>query len=190
VSTDTSRAIDLATKPTIEGDRVILRPVSVGDVPGLLDLVADPEGSRLTGTHATFDEARLREWYATRADQDDRLDLAIVERATADYAGEVVLNDLDRENRSIGFRIGLRRAFQDRGLGSAATRLVVDYAFETLGLHRIELEVYAFNPRARRVYERAGFVHEGTKRQALSWDGEWIDAELMSILSTDPRPRP
>ena len=186
----TDRPIDLATKPTLEGERVVLRPVSVDDAPGLMDMLADPDSNRLTGTHAEFTAEQARSWYGSRGDKDDRLDLAIVERATSEYAGEVVLNDLDRENRSIGFRIGLRKAFQDRGLGSEATRLIVGYAFETLGVHRVELEVYAFNPRARRVYERAGFVHEGTKRHALRWDGEWVDAGLMSMLATDPRSRP
>ena len=180
--------VDFAAKPTIEGERVILRPVSVEDVPGLSDLVTDDGDNRLTGTHATFEEPALRHWYATRGEHTDRLDLAIVERVSGQYAGEVVLNELDADNRSCGFRIALRTSFQGRGLGSEATRLIVDYAFDVVGLHRIELEVYAFNPRARHVYERAGFVHEGTKRQALLWDGEWIDAELMSILSTDPRP--
>ena len=181
--------IDFATKPTIEGERVILRPVSADDVAGLMDLLADPEGNRLTGTHAEFDEETARRWYATRGEQEDRLDLAVVDRATGEYAGEVVLNDLDRDNRSCGFRIGLRPGFQDRGLGSEATRLILDHAFDVLGLHRIELEVYAFNPRARRVYERAGFVVEGTRREALLWDGEWVDAITMSILASDPRPR-
>jgi RimJ/RimL family protein N-acetyltransferase len=181
--------IDLRTKPTLTGERVILRPVAEDDVAGLMDLLADPEGNRLTGTHAEFTEEQARRWYATRREQDDRLDLAIVERATGEYAGEAVLNDFDRDNRSIGFRIGLRASFQGRGLGSEATRLIVDYAFDVLGLHRIGLEVYAFNPRARHVYERAGFVVEGTRRDALLWDGEWVDAIEMAILSTDPRPR-
>ncbi|MEA2518989.1 MAG: hypothetical protein QOF49_1069 [Chloroflexota bacterium] len=184
----TLRDIDMRTKPTLTGERVILRPVDVGDLAGLVDLVADAEANRLTGTHATFDEARLRDWYATRGEQTDRLDLAIVERAGGEYAGEVVLNDLDRGNRSISFRIALRPGFTDRGLGSEATRLIVEYAFETLGLHRIALEVYAFNPRARHVYERAGFVYEGTRRAALLWDGDWIDAVEMAIVATDPRP--
>jgi RimJ/RimL family protein N-acetyltransferase len=183
-----SASMDMRSKPTLTGRRVLLRPVSVDDVPGLLDMLADRQGNRLTGTHAEFDEQTARRWYATRAEQDDRLDLAIVERSTGEYAGEVVLNDLDRGNQAVGFRIGLRAGFQDRGLGSEATRLVVDYAFDTLGLHRIGLEVYAFNPRARHVYERAGFVYEGTRRDALLWDGEWFDAIEMAILATDPRP--
>ena len=180
-------SIDLASKPTIEGERVILRPVSVDDVPGLMDLLADPEGNRLTGTHAEFTEEQARRWYATRGAQPDRLDLAIVERSSGEYAGEVVLNDLDRDNRSVGFRIGLRSAFQDRGLGSEATRLIVEHAFG-IGLHRVQLEVYAFNPRAQHVYQRAGFVVEGRRRDALLWDGGWVDAITMSVLSTDPRP--
>jgi RimJ/RimL family protein N-acetyltransferase len=184
----TEPPIDLATKPTLTGERVILRPVSADDTPGLMDMLADPDSGRLTGTHAEFDEATARRWYATRGEQNDRIDLAIVERATGQYAGEVVLNELDRDNRSIGFRIGLRPSFTDRGLGSEATRLVVDYALDVLGLHRVALEVYAFNPRARHVYERAGFVYEGTKRDALLWDGEWVDAIEMAVLSTDPRP--
>ena len=175
----------MSVKPTLTGQRVILRPVSVDDVPGLLDLVADEESARLTGTHETFEPERLREWYATRDEQDDRLDLAVVERATGEYAGEVVLNDLNRDNRSCSFRIGLRAGFQDRGLGSEATRLIVDYAFDTLCLHRLELEVYAFNPRAQRVYEKAGFVYEGRRRDALLWEGQWVDAITMSIVETD-----
>jgi RimJ/RimL family protein N-acetyltransferase len=52
-------------------------------------------------------------------------------------------------------------------------------------VHRVELEVHAFNPRARHVYEKAGFVREGTKRQALLWDGEWVDTHLMAMLAPD-----
>ena len=52
----------------------------------------------------------------------------------------------------------------------------------------IELEVYDFNPRAQRVYEKCGFTVEGRARDALLWDGGWHDAVLMSIVSGDPRP--
>jgi RimJ/RimL family protein N-acetyltransferase len=41
-----------------------------------------------------------------------------------------------------------------------------------VGVHRIELDVYDFHPRARHVYEKVGFMYEGTKRDALRWDGE------------------
>ena len=56
-----------------------------------------------------------------------------------------------------------------------------------MGLHRITLEVYTFNPRARHLYENVGFVHEGTGREALRFDDGWIDVHRMSILASDPR---
>ncbi len=70
-----------------------------------------------------------------------------------------------------------------KAYGTEAARLAVDYGLHTLNLHRIELEVYDFNPRARHVYEKIGFVVEGVRRDALLWDGEYHDAILMSILN-------
>ena len=60
----------------------------------------------------------------------------------------------------------------------------------SLNLHRVELEVYDFNPRAMRCYEKAGFRHEGTRRQALFRDGRYHDTHHMAILYEefqDPR---
>jgi RimJ/RimL family protein N-acetyltransferase len=62
---------------------------------------------------------------------------------------------------------------------------VLAHAFERVRVHRIELVVFSFNPRARRVYEKVGFVAEGTRRQALLWDGEWVDAQVMGILAEE-----
>jgi RimJ/RimL family protein N-acetyltransferase len=180
-----SEMISLAAKPTLIGDQVLLRPVEPADVAAALE--PDPEGDRLTGSHPSGLTLEQREnWYATRADFDDRLDLAVIERATGRFAGEVVLNMLDADNQSCSFRIYLFYAHnRGRGLGTEATRLILAHAFETVRLHRVDLEVYEFNPRARRVYEKVGFVYEGTKRQALRWDGAWIDAHVMSILADE-----
>ncbi|MBB4959181.1 GNAT family N-acetyltransferase [Micromonospora polyrhachis] len=184
MSISTHIKISLAEKPTLTGELVLLRPVEAADVPGLVELVSDPEVGRLTGSHASFNIEALEQWYATRADHDDRLDLAIVERATGGYVGEVVLNEFDVDNLSCSLRIALvgTRAF-GRGFGSEAIRLILGHAFETVGLHRVSLEVYDFNPRARHVYEKIGFVHEGTRRQALRWEDAWVDAHDMAILA-------
>ena len=50
---------------------------------------------------------RAEQWYSSRAAEDDQLDLAVVEQATGEYVGEVVLNDLHADNRSCSFRIAL-----------------------------------------------------------------------------------
>lgn len=163
---------------------MVLRPVCGSDAARLAELSS--ETIRLTGSHGTPNLESLEQWYQSRAEPEDRLDLSIVEKATGEWAGEVVLNGLSPDNLSCGFRILLLGpTYFGRGLGREATKLVLAHAFETVGLHRIELDVYAFNPRARHVYQQLGFVHEGTKREALLWDGVWVDADLMAILAED-----
>ena len=195
-----TQAPDFATKPTLTGERAILRPFVDADTPLLLAAVGDPEVRILTGS--VHDEAAAHqpaspeevkfatEWYATRNDTDDRLDLAVVDQASGACVGEAVLNDWDPGNQSCNFRILIGPGGQNRGLGSEATRLIVGYGFEHLGLHRISLEVYAFNPRARRAYEKAGFRDEGVLRESLRYGDQWIDATVMSVLASRMAPRP
>lgn len=168
-------------KPVLAGSAVTLRPVGPEHADGLYDLVRDPEVRRLTGSHAPVDRETIRRWCATRADHDDRLDLAIT--VDGGYVGEVVLNDVDEGNLSCNLRIALagERVF-GRGYGSEAIALVLGHAFRATPLHRVSLEVYAFNERARHVYRKLGFVEEGVLREALHWDGAWHDAVLMAVL--------
>ncbi|TCP56134.1 RimJ/RimL family protein N-acetyltransferase [Tamaricihabitans halophyticus] len=176
-------------QPILTGPKVRLEPLGSQHFEGIWRMLADPEGARLTGTHQQFTEDGVRRWLATRQDHDDRADWAILRRDDNTVLGEVVLNELDEYNASVSFRISLvgPEVF-GRGYGTEATQLVLDYAFDVAGLHRVHLEVYDFNPRAQRVYENCGFTREGVQREALHWNGQWQDAITMAILSTDPRP--
>ncbi|KGN40187.1 GNAT family N-acetyltransferase [Knoellia aerolata] len=184
---------DFTTKPTLEGELVTLRPIRAEDA-DLIDAIihADDEIARLTGSGHRSDEPpttppieELREIYGRWAVADDRLVLGVLDNASGDLVGEVVLAGWDEGNRSCWFRILLGGAGRGRGLGTEATRLVVDHGFRVLGLHRITLEVFDFNPRARHVYEKVGFVHEGTGREALLFDGEWVDVHYLAVIETD-----
>lgn len=176
----------LAHKPTLRGERVVLRPFRPEDVPALWRMLHEPECMRLTGSRTPFTPESVEAWYATRNELPDRLDLAIADATTDTCLGEVVLNELDAHNRACNFRISLTGPeLFGQGLGTEATRLMLHHAFETVGLHRVGLEVYDFNPRARRAYEKSGFVTEGVRRQALWWEGAWYDAILMSLLAPE-----
>jgi RimJ/RimL family protein N-acetyltransferase len=175
---------DLSRKPTITGERIVLRPVHPDDAADFLASM-DEEGRRLTGTHRTFTTAEIRDWFGSRGATTDRWDLSIVERDTGRWVGELAILDWDAHNQSCGFRIALGPGGRDRGFGTEATRLVVDRVFRDLPIHRIQLEVYAFNPRAQHVYERVGFRREGVMRDSLRWDGRFHDTILMSILRPD-----
>ncbi|WP_433380769.1 GNAT family N-acetyltransferase [Actinoplanes sp. CA-142083] len=182
-----------AAKPTLIGPKVSLRPFRTEDLEPMAAALADPEVLRLTGSiHSSADgspwpqiDDRMRSWYGSRNDQPDRLDLAIVDNATGRCVGEVVLNEWEPANEACNFRILIGPDGRGRGLGTEATKLILRYAFTTLGLHRVGLEVFAFNPRAQRVYEKAGFKVEGVKRDALKFDDQRVDSIVMSALSPE-----
>ncbi len=177
---------DFSVKPTLLGEKVELRPFREADVPVMAEILSDPEVLLFTGApDSQSDFERLRSWYTTRNEQHDRLDLAVVDRARGDVVGEAVLHEWDPHNRSCRFRTLIGRKGRNRGLGTEATRLIVAHGFERLGLNRIALGVFDFNPRAIRAYEKAGFVAEGTEREALLHEGQWIDATCMSILARE-----
>ena len=171
-----------ADKPTLYGTKVILRPIVATDAAAMFAALEDPEAMRLTGTHRAFTRDVIDEWAATRHDQLDRLDLAITDAATGEWAGELALNDWDADNHSCNVRIAVDAAYRDRGFGTEAMRMVIDYTFETLPIHRLELDVFAFNERAIAVYRKLGFVAEGVARSVLFWGGEYHDSVMMSIL--------
>lgn len=179
---------DLSVKPTLAGQRVLLRPFTPEDLPGISALVREPEVQRLTGAAGmAFTDEQLATAYTRARTSPDRLDLAVVDRDEGRLVGEVVLHDWDRRNHGCVFRILIGEAGRGRGLGTEATRLIVGHGFARLGLHRVALEVLPFNPRARHVYEKLGFVVEGRRREAVLQDGVWVDWVTMSVLAGEWR---
>ncbi|MFF8829674.1 GNAT family N-acetyltransferase [Streptomyces sp. NPDC015131] len=177
---------DFSVKPTLTGTSVLLRPFTGDDAATMAEILRDPEVLAFTGTPEGAPppgEDFLRSWYGSRGAQTDRLDLAVVDRASGQTVGEVVLNEWDEPNGSCNFRTLVGPRGRGRGLGTEAVRLVLAHGFERLGLHRISLGVYAFNPRAIRVYEKVGFVREGAEREALLHRGRRVDALIMSVLA-------
>ena len=150
-----------ADQAVLEGAQVRLVPLGPDtDVDAYLAMLDDPEGQLLTGTHQEFTREQVVTWLASRPAQEDRADWAVLDPQSGAFLGEAVLNDLDADNETVGFRIALVPAARGRGIGTEVTRLVAEHAFAR-GLHRVELHVYAHNPRAQRAYEKAGFVVEG-----------------------------
>ncbi len=173
-------------QPTLHGRGVRLVPLGAENaadfISSILDL--DPEVRRLTGTHRIFTEEELRAFAASRPDHHDRADWLVYADDTC--VGDCALIDFDPDNAEVNYRIALNdMGFTGRGHGTAATDAVLEYAFETAGLHRVALQVFDFNTHAQRSYEKSGFVREGVWRKHLRWGGTWHDAVLMSILAEE-----
>jgi RimJ/RimL family protein N-acetyltransferase len=93
---------------------------------------------------------------------------------------------VDTDQHSATYSVGLFVAeLRGRGLGREITTLVRDWGFESLGLHRLQLEVLATNARAVKCYVACGFRHEGVRREAELYPDGWKDFILMGILRSE-----
>jgi RimJ/RimL family protein N-acetyltransferase len=173
--------VNLGDKPVILGKKVILRPFKDEDFPYIEECLKDPEVIKLTGSTSDFDRDSTMQWYSTRNEQTDRLDLAIVDRTHDILVGEIVVNLYDEKNHSMNFRILIGPRGRNRGLGTEATDLMIDYVFRNTNLNQLTLSVYEFNPRAKNVYEKIGFVLESIDEKDLEFEGVWIDSINMTL---------
>ena len=171
----------------LEGELVRLRPIRADDADAMWESVTDPEGRRLTGTTREFTRAEIDDWCASVASAVGRVDLAVTAGGSDEYLGEIVLNAIDRVALSAELRLAMRPAYRGRGYGTEAIQLMLGLAFETLGLHRVGLDVLASNARAQSLYENLGFVVEGRRREAARDGGRYIDVIVMGILDEEFR---
>lgn len=169
----------------IQGSNIYLRPHEMRDKDIILAGIHEPEGNKLTGTHGTFTMPQIEAYITNNSKNDERLGWVIC-LVDDTVVGEIVINEIDQNNRSANIRIALfNTQYFGKGYGTEAMRLAIHYGFKTLNLHRIELTVFDFNPRAIHVYEKLGFKLEGTMRDTLHWEGKYHSEHIMSILEKE-----
>ena len=97
------------------------------------------------------------------------------------------LKEIDHRHGTAEFVIFIGAAdARGKGYGTETTRLMLDYAFAALGLHNAMLSVYAYNPAARRAYEKAGFRECGRRRESVWMGGRLWDTIYMEALAYNP----
>ncbi|UCR88448.1 GNAT family N-acetyltransferase [Mycetocola spongiae] len=150
----------------------------------------DPETARSQrGTALPLSAERttsmFREW---DAGSDSSLGLCIT-TAEGELVGHVALWGYGGVPRigTMGLMIGPE--YRNRGYGTDAVELLLRLAFEELDLHRVELGYYDFNSRGARVYERAGFLVEGRRREVSLHEGRLHDEIRCGILRAEWRAR-
>ncbi len=144
----------------------------------------DSDLARMLNRRKSIDLAEHMRWFESLKDRQDCLYWAIETCDENKHIGNVWLRDIDPEHRKaeVSILIGDREAL-GKGLGYMAVELLTEYAFNHLGLHRLYSNVLAFNTRARRAFEKAGFKLEGRLRQDR-WLGDcYEDILIMGKLS-------
>jgi diamine N-acetyltransferase len=155
---------------------MLLRPATPGDLPRIIDLERMPESRRFVGQ---WSEERHR---ATLASPDARY--FVSETESGELQAFAILRGLAESSRSIELK-RIVVATPERGLGRRILEELMRSAFHEFGAHRLFLDVFEDNARARHLYQSLGFVYEGTLREAALRDGEYCTLRLMSVLDRE-----
>jgi RimJ/RimL family protein N-acetyltransferase len=172
-------------RPALEGELIRLRAMEEDDLGPLNALINDPDvlqhldvipfGQPLAG---------IREWWESTRGRDDAAVFAI-ETLPGEPIGVCSLEGIDPGARTATLGIWIGQPHWEKGYGTDAMRTLCRFAFEHMNLQRITLAVLDSNPRARAVYEKVGFEHEGTLRRARFRGGRYVDVHVMGLLVED-----
>lgn len=179
--------------PVLSGPRVVLRPLAEGDRVGRQRHGWHAEIERCFGEvrgSGPMTDEEAADWYAESLRMlDDPTCLPWMVEVDGGLVGVAFLHSLRAQDRKARYAVGFfAPEHLGHGWGAEVTGLVLVHAFDVLDLHRVDLRVLAFNERAIRSYERAGFVVEGRERDSCLLDGQFHDDLIMGILADDPRP--
>ena len=166
----------------LKGKKVILRPTRVSDALRLVNWFNDREVNKFMFVrHLTLKEEIK---YLKNAKKDkSRYSMAI--EFGGRHIGFVGLDTTKQNNRAgFGLVIG-EKQFWSQGIGEESSRLMIDFAFKKLKLHRLDLDVYDYNPRAQNLYKKLGFKKEGIKRQHNRYNGKYRDVIYMGMLASE-----
>ena len=168
------------------GERICLRPVEIEEGPQFQGWLNNPENHQYLQRFRPLDGVEERRWLETLHERKEDHVFGIALREGQRLIGNCGLHGATLPNRTaqLGILIGVPEC-QGKGFGAEAIRLLLDYGFATLGLHRIALHVYANNRRGIRCYEKCGFRHEGTLREARWWGAQWWDILEYAILEQE-----
>ena len=173
--------------PLAVGDRVILRPYKKSDLSSYLKWMTGGEWQKYdTPWESGFTEQKEAEQRFMKMLNDDpevpgrRAAIVTKKDRPIGWVSRYAYQRFPA-NWLIGIDIG-EDEFLNKGYGTEAFGLWVDYLFSHSDIHRLGFATYSFNPRMIQVGKKLGFTHEGTDREIVFWKNKWLDRVHFGIL--------
>jgi ribosomal-protein-alanine N-acetyltransferase len=176
------------TPPTLETERLILRPVTEADATAVFLYASNPAVTRFTlfETHQTLDDSRwfageyARSRYASR--EPDPFGIVLKTDPLKTVVGTLGAHWASQPNLAMEFGYSLAEPYWGRGLVAEAARALLKYAFEEYAVERVQAQVFAGNDASERVLQKLGFTREGVLRSLVLRRGRWWDITMYSLL--------
>ncbi len=175
--------------PVLRTERLVLRPLTRADAAELHTVFSDPEVMRYWSNPPHRDQARTEAMIEMINEDFERrevLQWGIEREADGRLLGTVTLiADGEQPRAELGYIIG--REHWGQGFAGEAQRRAIGFAFEELGLHRLEADTHPENAASLRSLERLGFRREGLLRERWTVAGRVSDSVILGLLASEWR---
>jgi len=174
----------------LRGKSVLLRPVKRSDISHFLKWFNDPEVIQYLDMYLPMtemaEEKFIEELATTRARSDVILVIEAIEGASTKPIGNCGLHGINSKDNHATFGIVIgEKDYWNKGYGTEAARLLINYGFQQLNLHRISSSVVTFNERSIKFHKKLGFQEEGRRRQATFKNGQYHDHVQFGLLKEE-----
>jgi RimJ/RimL family protein N-acetyltransferase len=175
--------------PVITGAGVTLRELRASDAPALLELLSETEVARFISPPPTTIDGfeRFIAWTRQERSAGRYVCFAVVPEGMDTAVGIFQVRQLDPQFGTAEWGFAIGRSMWGTGVFRAAARLTVDFAFDTLGVHRLEARAAVANGRGNGALAKIGAVREGVLRRSFLRHGQYHDQALWSIVRNDWR---
>lgn len=173
----------------INTEHLILRPFKYDDIQDCLkNWIADEKIQSMYAepVYKTKDEVKiLFDKYISSYQNNNYYRWAVIHKESNECIGQIAFFWVDSENHFAEIEYCIGQAFQRKGLATEATKAIVDFGFNKINLHKVQISVKEINPASRRVIEKCGFTYEGTLRDYFFSSGKYISRLYYSLLRSE-----
>ena len=173
--------------PVLSGKRVTLRELRASDAPSLFAMLTTEEVSRFISPPPTTVDGfeRFIAWTIRQRSAGTYACFAVTLHGSDTAIGIFQLRELDPGFGTAEWGFAIGSPFWGTGAFKEGAELMVQFAFETVGVHRLEARAAVRNGRGNGALRKIGAVQEGVLRKAFLKDGEYLDQVLWTILDED-----
>jgi RimJ/RimL family protein N-acetyltransferase len=177
------RGLNMLGDELLLGEFVRLTRITKEDLPTINEWGQHIEYLRLLSRSQAFPTILEDMNWLMEVEREENPTFAIRALEENTLVGICAFKEVRWQARTTYFWIGIGDpANRGRGYGTDATRVLLRYAFMEMNLNRVGLEVFSNNERAIASYKKVGFIHEGTVRDYIFRDGQYLDMHLMGML--------
>ena len=175
--------------PVLTGTSITLRELEIADAPALFAMLTTREVARFISPPPTTVDGfeRFIEWTHRQREAGFYACFAVVPHGMTTAIGLFQIRSLEPGFATAEWGFAIGSEFWGSGAFMEGAKLVVDFAFDTIGVHRLEARAAVQNGRGNGALRKIGAVQEGTLRRSFLRDGQYLDQAIWSILDTDWR---